>query len=306
MKRMQTLGTLAALWFCPAAQGQSIPKTFTADVRAGVGDILAVWAAPFHASGRDYLMGASTLGLVGVSALADRNLAAWIRTHPNAPVMRTLRPTREGQGDFLVNASGGSGHTPGALGVYTVGLLTRSPAIRDLGMGCLAAAESHTIVRQIVYAAVSRERPLYREQVGDSTVDRAGRPYVVHFPGETTAYDNSFFSGHAASMFSCVTFANTRFHLRYAEPVLWAMAGALSLGRAADQHHYLSDVLMGSVIGIGAGKLVAHRSLARAQKRSRNGVIAPDSARTAGRSWRDGIYVSRQRSAIVLGWQTSR
>jgi hypothetical protein len=294
------------MWIGPAAWGQSIPKTLASDVKAGVGDILAVWAAPFHASGRDYLIGASTLSIVGVSALADRHLAAWIRTHPNAPVMRALRPAREGQGDFLVKAAGGSGHTPGAFGVYTVGLLVRSPAIRDLGMGCLAAAESHTIVRQLVYAAVSRERPLYREQINDSIVDRAGRPYAVHFPGEATAYDNSFFSGHAASVFSCVTFANTRFHLRYAEPVLWAMAGALSMGRAADQHHYLSDVLVGSVIGIGAGKLVAHRSLARAQKGSGTGVIHPDSVQTAGRSWRDGIYISRQRSAIVLGWQTPR
>lgn len=91
--------------------------------------------------------------------------------------------------------------------------------------------------------------------------------------------DNSFFSGHAASTFSCITFINTRFHLKYAEPVLWAVAGGL--------------------VGYGAGKVVAHRSLARLEKRAavKAGAV-PDSSETE-RSWIDGVYVSRRGSAWV-------
>lgn len=286
---------------------QSIPKDFVTDIKSGVSDVLVVWAAPFRGGARDYAIGAASLGVAGAFGLADERVATWVRTHPTAGVMRALRPLRHGQGDVYVKAAGGSGHTPGAFAVYTVGLLTRSQAIRDLGMGCLAAAEAHMTFRQIVYASVSRERPLYRDTVDGVPIERAGRPYHVRFPGTSSPDDNSFFSGHAASVFSCVTFVNTRFHLRYAEPVLWAFAGALSVGRAADQRHYVSDVLIGSLIGFGAGRLVGHRSQARMEKRAKNKAItAPDSSREASRSWRDGMYLSRHGSSIVVGWSVLR
>lgn len=304
---MLQLGAGAVLLHAGRLSAQSIPKDFVTDVRAGVSDVFAVWGAPFHASGRDYAISAAALGMTGVLALSDANIARWVRRHPDDPFLRALRPLREGQGDYFVKATGGSGHTPGAFGVYTVGLLVRSPAIRDVGMGCLAAAEAHTIFRQVVYAAVSRERPLYRETVNDSLIEREGRPYEVHVPGQTTPYDNSFFSGHAASVFSCVTFVNARFHLSYVEPVLWAVAAALSVGRAADQHHYASDVVVGSLIGFAAGKLVGDRSVRRADRRANaKNMIVPDTGHSSTHSWQDGIYVSRQHTGLVLGWRTSR
>ena len=71
--------------------------------------------------------------------------------------------------------------------------------------------------------------------------------------------------------------------------------------------NYASDVAVGSLIGFAADKLVGDRSVRRATKRANaQKGITPDSTGVSSRSWQDGIYVSRQRTGLVLGWQTPR
>ena len=176
--------TFGAMWL-PAAvtPAQTIPKDFAFDVKYGVFDVLSVWASPFRGSLRGYANGALSLGLAGASSIFDNNVAAWIREHPNAGVLKAVTPVREGSGLSLVNIGAGGWHEKGALAVYGAGLLTRSRAVRDLGMGLLAASQAHLLVRTVVYATVSRERPLFRETVGGAEIERPGRPYALSSPG---------------------------------------------------------------------------------------------------------------------------
>ena len=98
------------------------------------------------------------------------------------------------------------------------------------------------------------------------------RPYA-HFDGvrpsvDTTEDNLSHWSGHSALSFSLATSAGMVAHMRgyKAEPVIWgvgmSLAATTAYLRIAGDMHYLSDVLVGSAIGIAAGltipRLIEH------------------------------------------------
>jgi len=88
------------------------------------------------------------------------------------------------------------------------------------------------------------------------------RPYR-HFestPTEPSREDNqSFISGHSSFGFALTTGAAYMCHIRHywTEPYVWAAGITLSLSteyfRMAADKHYLSDVLVGGLVGVGAG-----------------------------------------------------
>jgi hypothetical protein len=74
------------------------------------------------------------------------------------------------------------------------------------------------------------------------------------------------------------------------EPVIWAMAGAIGLGRTLDRGHWTSDQLIGAAFGYAVGKQVALRSRRRAEGR----------ASTASNA--SGMFVSHKAGALKVGW----
>ena len=62
---------------------------------------------------------------------------------------------------------------------------------------------------------------------------------------------------------SCATYWNKRFHLGPIEPALYGVAAAVGVGRMADRGHWLSDTVLGGILGYAVGSEVARRSLAR-------------------------------------------
>ncbi|MDB4955675.1 MAG: phosphoesterase PA-phosphatase related protein [Myxococcales bacterium] len=90
------------------------------------------------------------------------------------------------------------------------------------------------------------------------------RPFV-HFglPGAPGVDDNlSFFSGHTALTFGLATSAGIIAHRRHykLEPVIWGVGMTLAATtgylRIAADKHYLTDVLVGAVVGVGSGLAV--------------------------------------------------
>lgn len=100
-------------------------------------------------------------------------------------------------------------------------------------------------VTQVAKVAVRRNRP-YAHARGAGVAD-------------DTAEDSlSFFSGHASTTFAFATSAATVATLRGydAAPWMWtgvALAGATGYLRVAADKHYLTDVLVGSVVGTAVG-----------------------------------------------------
>jgi membrane-associated phospholipid phosphatase len=90
------------------------------------------------------------------------------------------------------------------------------------------------------------------------------RPYA-HFKSSsevTTENNLSFWSGHSSLALGLTTSAGLIAHWRgYAtEPYIWGAGLALSISteylRIAADRHYLSDVLVGGFVGVGAGLLI--------------------------------------------------
>lgn len=91
------------------------------------------------------------------------------------------------------------------------------------------------------------------------------RPYANFGSDVITSTDDdnlSFWSGHSSLGFALTTSAGLVAHWRgyRTEPYIWGVGIALSLSteylRIAADRHYLSDVLVGGVVGVSAGLLV--------------------------------------------------
>jgi hypothetical protein len=99
---------------------------------------------------------------------------------------------------------------------------------------------------------------------------------------------------------SCVSYWNERFHMGAAEPMLYALALGVSLGRMADQRHWASDVAFGTLFGHAVGTTVGRRARKRAERAER-------SAREQGALPRsgmlDGAYVTGGSGVLTVGWQ---
>ena len=97
----------------------------------------------------------------------------------------------------------------------------------------------------------------------------------------------------------CVTYWNERFDLGPAEPVLYALAVGVGLGRVADQRHWLSDTIAGMLIGHAFGRVIAHRARARARPETpRSEELAPN----PGQLLLDIDHSSGGRT-LVVGWR---
>ena len=116
---------------------------------------------------------------------------------------------------------------------------------------------------------------------------------------------SSFWSGHSVLGFAITSAAGTVCHERryWTEPYVWTAGIALSLSveylRMAADQHYLSDVVTGGLIGLGAGLLVL-----RLMDRSAGIILMPNgvsvgrvrsSMRSAGGSWRLNLMVQHLR-----------
>jgi hypothetical protein len=296
-----------AAWLLLACAGgahaQSIPEIVFYDFKNGILDMVHVWISPFQGSGKDYLTAGMVVAGAGLVSLADDPIGEWIHDNPNSAVLDGLKPWREGHALRFVDLGGGKHLTTINIAMYLTGLVAGSSDIRDAAIGCAASEKSNGIPRHWVYKSVSRERPRYREIEDDTTSERRGDPFAIGIPGEDTWYDNSFFAGHGANVMSCVSFWNHRFDLGIAEPLLWATAVGVNLGRMADERHWASDVVIGMSVGFAIGKYVAERQLARAEERSAGGGGEDDREDLRDRLL-GGLYLSQIDGATFVGWKT--
>jgi membrane-associated phospholipid phosphatase len=84
------------------------------------------------------------------------------------------------------------------------------------------------------------------------------RPTVDDASGEFFDKGNSFPSGHAASAWSVATVIASEYgkHRPLIRFAAYGLAAAVSMSRFTGQNHFLSDVLVGSVLGYGIGRYV--------------------------------------------------
>ena len=235
------------------ASAQSVGKMLKDDFSNGGKDIWAVWSSPFHASGKDWALVGATLATAGAMMLVDVPVEHWAQRNDSAAALKFLNPLRR-QGHLFA----GKYFVIPALGVYIVGVATKNEKLRDGVIGCGAAWGSTAITRRVVYLALGRQRPETSPDDNQNwqVPQRGGL-------GEAGWQMRSFPAGHFANAAGCATFLNKRFDLGIAEPAIYAFALGVMLGRTLDHGHWMSDNVVGGILGYASGSEIARRSLRR-------------------------------------------
>jgi hypothetical protein len=143
---------------------------------------------------------------------------------------------------------------PVVLGAYAVGVATNNRSLRDGIFGCAASYAAQSIARNyVLYPLVARTRP-----------DTARRGQSVPPPPPASQGDQYRFDVPGSPRWGeCAAFLNNRFNMGFAEPVLYAVAGGVGVGRLLDRGHWASDQVLGIIFGYAIGREVAKRSLDR-------------------------------------------
>jgi membrane-associated phospholipid phosphatase len=236
------------------------------------------------------------LGVVAGSAaisIGDDNVDRWIVKHQNSSAWEPLKEVREGGLAFS-----GKTITPVALGALVFGLATNNQRLQDGIFGCLSSYVSTSVARNYVfYQLVARTRPDGSRDSLHTPPAIQGDQFNISFPGSSRWGEHSLPAGHVANITACASFLGNRFSMGLAEPVVYAVAAGVGIGRIVDRRHWLSDTVLGIAFGYAAGKEVALRSSRRAQRTSASSQMNKGAA--------DGLSILPERGGISLRWQTT-
>jgi membrane-associated phospholipid phosphatase len=255
--RIRWIAVVAAtLAFARVTPAQSVGKMLEDDFKNAGKDILSIWASPFDASGRDWLLTAAAFGAFGASMLADQSVSDWAIENDSSAFFRALKPVRRGgklfSGKYVV---------PPVAAVYVIGIALKNQDLRDFVTGCMTSWAAESFPRKGVAHLFGRARP-------DTFPDD---PQHWKLGGGDDWMMRSFPAGHFANALACATYWNKRFHLGAAGPAVYALAYAVGIGRLADKAHWTSDSVIGGVLGYAVGKEIAQRAVDRNVKRLSGG-----------------------------------
>jgi membrane-associated phospholipid phosphatase len=222
------------------------------DIATFTGDIWSVWTSPAHFDHRDVAPLAVTAGAFALGTRIDSVTRVWMVTHERTALMRVLSPIREGFPVPVYELGSGQYLLPLSGALYLSGRLSHSVNLRDAGLGCAAGHLASLGIRSVTYRLVSRARPRITP-----------KPLEVGVPGSHDWFWHSFFSGHIANSMACASFVGHRYSLGLAEPLPYAYATLIGLGRMADGEHWASDTMLGAIVGFAIGREIAARQLDR-------------------------------------------
>ena len=149
---------------------------------------------------------------------------------------------------------------PLVLGLGAVGLLTNSPRERETSVMLFEALITSATWTQVLKTLSGRERPREREE---SVSDWEGPSFLFGDDDDEDAGLRSFPSGHSTGIWAAATILAHQYPKRKIVPALaYGTATAIGYSRMVVGAHWLSDVVVGSLIGWGSAKQVlsAHRS----------------------------------------------
>lgn len=207
------------------SRSPSLEKQFFKNI---LRDQRAIWISPFRMGGDD-VRWVAPLGLTTAALIiSDR---------------RTTRELREyhDQISFSINISKLATSTGyAAAAFYFVGRATGNRRAKETGILGGEAVLDSLMVSSAIKAITQRPRPLHD----------GGR-------GRFFSGGNSFPSGHAMAAWSFATVVADEYSdRRLVKFGAYGLATVVSLARFTGNRHFLSEVLVGSVIGYGIGKYV--------------------------------------------------
>ena len=255
MRRTLQLGALL-LVTASTAQAQRTLQSVGNDFKHAGGDIVSIWTSPFHASRRDWLGAAAAIGATLLVLPIDDDVDRSVVSNPDSPILNLVDIFREDRRGDLVDLGTGKLIQPVSGVAYIVGVLTDKRGIRDAALGCSSMQFSNSAIRkQVLDRLIARPRPTAADSLGYDQ-------YRVEVPGGGHPF-HSFPAGHFMNAVGCASYFSNRFHLSAFEPVMYAAALGIGIGRLADRRHWTSDSVLGAAMGYAIGRTIAGRQLER-------------------------------------------
>jgi membrane-associated phospholipid phosphatase len=211
--------------------------SFVAAGRDFLSDAAQIWTYPFHVTSRDLLplglLAATAVVLIpndeGVNKFLTRNVVDGDRDDKFSPIMSQM-------------GSYGAWGTAGAFLAF--GALTGDhKAVETAGLAASAMLQTQLVVR-VAKMVSGRLRP-WAQDGADSWSGPAG--YFQPGPVRT---NDSFPSGHTAMAFSLATVVAMQYGDHKWVPIAaYAVAAGVGFARLSGNRHWLSDVVIGGVVG---------------------------------------------------------
>jgi len=222
----------------PSATAQdgssSIGSVLLNDATYYLEDVGGYMTTPLRFTGRDWALAAGGVGATLLVMSADQ----WVKDRAGRETNQSLNddfwdyPTRYGVVQYW---------TLGSLGAYTVGLVSGLDEVRIYGRLLLTGITTGGITVMALRTIFGRSRPYSGKGPWD-------------YNWFTTDNEiQSFPSGHTVVAFTVSTIFAERIDTFWSRIVFYSLATLTGTARVLNNQHWLSDVLVGAAIGIGAG-----------------------------------------------------
>jgi membrane-associated phospholipid phosphatase len=227
--------------------------TFASLTRDFLKDAGEIWSYPLHIRTGDLLPIAGLAVLTGILIRNDEDThRAFLDYRMGHAWVKALSP--------VITEMGSAGAYATAAAFLVVGLIGRNDKTIETGVLATSAMLQSAVLVTFLKALFGRQRPSWA-----NGVDRWSGP--VGFTewvksGIYGKYD-SFPGGHSITAFSLATVLAMQYRQTVWVPILaYATATGVALSRVTEGRHWLSDCLVGSVLGYVIGRMVVtnHRS----------------------------------------------
>lgn len=214
---------------------ESIPRRFG-------GDIYSYITAPLSWSGSDITALAMTGGGALCLLMIDDRARRIIQNNKSAMLDATCSYAKHfGDGRILMGVSA-------AFAVK--GALCNNSRDYDVAWSCVESFLFAGFVNVSIQQLFGRKRPI----AGDNALDSFTGPHIK-------TYDRAFPSGHAMAAFSCASVIAEYHDELWVDILAYTVASGTAFSRVYHDRHWLSDIFMGSAIGIFTGRWVARRNM---------------------------------------------
>lgn len=233
---------LFAVSCCNLSSQQPMPPTkwdiFKDDVGIGFNDAGSYFLTPIQIPS---LHSAVSIGILGASVGGSIAFA-------DEPIRDLMLRNQTETTTTIMNYSNAVGelYTPIALSVslYGIGLFFEEPSTRITGRLLAEAFLFSGITTTVGKSVFGRSRPFVNGDANDFRWFELSEPHL------------SLPSGHATIAFSLASVLSSRIDNIYASIGLYSIATSTAAARMYKDKHWLSDVLLGSAIGLASGLYV--------------------------------------------------
>jgi membrane-associated phospholipid phosphatase len=218
-------------------------------------DFIVQFQFPFRYAAKEPMK--FTLGAAGLLALVFTD-------HWTQPALAPQSALRESGLMTSAEQISGAATQPAILAIVAgfgaFGIAVNSPRERETSVMLVEAVFTSEIWTDVLKMATRRERP---REVDGTVSDWAGPSVLFESDDPNAAGFKSFPSGHSTGMWAVATILAHQYPSHGVVPVLsYGTALAMSYSRMAVRAHWLSDVVVGGLIGYGCARQVlsAHRA----------------------------------------------